>query len=71
MRRYHIECVRNAAGYFVGWSVQTGQPSPLCRIYPLYEMAETEALRMETETSQQEARTERRSNAADQPSLSL
>ncbi|POA97301.1 hypothetical protein C2134_15765 [Chromobacterium sinusclupearum] len=55
MSRYHIETERNTAGHFVGWSVHNAQHPPLSRIYPLYEMAESEAMRLETESNGQEA----------------
>ncbi|NHQ83215.1 hypothetical protein HA051_16750 [Chromobacterium vaccinii] len=44
MPRYHIETERNSAGHFVGWSIHTAKNAQPFHVYPLYEMAEYEAM---------------------------
>lgn len=47
MQNYHITCERNLDGLFLGWSVHTNEDVLVSSIYPRYDMAETETIRLE------------------------
>ena len=47
MQNYHITCERSLDGLFLGWSVHTCNNVLVSSIYPRYDMAETETIRLE------------------------
>ena len=55
MQNYRIVSERDSKGYFIGWSIHRIKKQLQPIIYPLYEIAETEALRQDGEESEVEA----------------